>query len=165
MQSIALRFVRWGTAFLILGVWTGYGPLGHYLLGGVERACPWAPVHGHVVLLGWVGCTLFGLVYRALPGWGAPSPRALRLATWHFRLSIASVLGVWANGILGYRLLDHLSPSFYYTPDTQTLNLWLSLDGLFLTLFAVGSILFLIVVFGSTKASVPPGEGGTAVTG
>ena len=120
---------------LVLGVWTGYGPLGHYLLAGVERACPWAPVHAHVVLLGWVGFTLFGLVYRALPGWGTPSPRALVLANWHFRLSIASVLGVWANGILGYRLLDHLVPSFYYTPDTTTLNLWLSLDGLFLTLF------------------------------
>jgi uncharacterized membrane protein YgdD (TMEM256/DUF423 family) len=65
MNAISLRFVRWGAALLVLGVVTGYGPLGHYLLGGAEVACPWAPIHGHVVLLGWVGFTLFGLVYRA----------------------------------------------------------------------------------------------------
>jgi hypothetical protein len=74
VESISLRFVRWGTALPVLGLWTGYGPLHHYLHGGVEVSCPWAPVHGHVVLLGWVGFTLFGLVYPALPGWGTPSP-------------------------------------------------------------------------------------------
>jgi len=112
-------------------------------------ACPWAPVHGHVVLLGWVGFTLFGLVYRALPDWGTPRPRAAKLAAAHFWLSLLAVLGVWANGIYGYRYLDALSPGFYYRPDEEKLRLWLAIDGAFLTVFAVGAILFLLVVFGS----------------
>lgn len=150
-SDLALRFIRWGTGFLVLGLWTGYGPLHHYLHGGVDVACPWAPVHGHVILLGWVGCTLFGLVYRALPDWGTLGPGAAKLAAGHFWLSVVSVIGVFANGIFGYRLLDHLSPSFYYVPDEKTLGLWLTIDGLFLTLFALGGILFLVVVFTTAR--------------
>lgn len=151
MKRISFRFVKWGTALLFLGLWTGYGPFHHYLHGGAEVACPWAPVHGHVVLLGWVGMTIFGLVYRALPGWGTPSPAALKLAAVHLWLSVVSVLGVFVNGIFGYRFLDHLSPGFYYEPDMSTLGKWLSIDVLFLTLFGVGCLLFFWVIFFSTK--------------
>lgn len=158
MKAISLRFIKWGTALLVLGVWTGYGPLMHYLHGGVKVACPWAPVHGHVVLLGWVGFTLFGLVYRVLLDWGAPGPNAVKLAAAHFWLSLASVLGVWINGIFGYRLIDHLAPSFYYKPDTEKLNLWLSIDGGFLTLFGIGCLVFLAVVFGSLKREAREAE-------
>jgi hypothetical protein len=151
LKKLSLRFVKWGTAFLTLGLLTGYGPLFHYLHGGVEVACPWAPIHGHVVLLGWVGLTVFGLVYRALPGWGVPSPGATKLAAAHFWLSVVAVLGVFFNGVFGYRLLDVLSPSFYYVPEMDTLRTWLMIDGLFLTLFAVGCALFFWVIFFSTK--------------
>lgn len=103
------------------------------------------------MLLGWIGLTIFGLVYRALPDWGTPGPGAVKLAMAHLWLSIVSVLGVFANGIFGYRYLDQISPSFYYKPDEGTLRLWLSIDGGFLTLFAVGCVLFLLVVFGGVK--------------
>jgi hypothetical protein len=116
MQGLSLRFVRWGAGLLVLGLLTGYGPLGHYLMGGVKVRCPWAPVHAHVVLLGWVAFTLFGLVYRALPEWGSPTATTVKLATVHFWLSVVSVLGVYANGTFGYRLLDRMSPRFYYRP-------------------------------------------------
>jgi nitric oxide reductase large subunit len=149
VKTIALRFVKWGTGLLVLGLLTGYGPLGHYLHGGVKVACPWAPVHGHVALLGWLGMTVFGLVYRALPDWGTPSASALKLAKGHFWLAVIGVLGVWANGILGYRLIGKISPGFYYKPDTPRLNLWLSIDGWFLSLFALGCVLFMLVVFGT----------------
>lgn len=151
MKSISLRFVKWGSALLVLGALTGYGPLHHYLHGGVEVACPWAPVHGHVALLGWIGFTIFGLVYRALPEWGAPGPGAVKLAAAHFWLSVVSVLGVYANGIFGYRYLNTVSPGFYYKGERETLSLWLSIDGAFLTLYAAGAVLFLLVVFGSTR--------------
>ena len=36
MENLALRFIRWGTGLLVLGLLTGYGPLGHYLMGGVK---------------------------------------------------------------------------------------------------------------------------------
>ncbi len=151
MKKISLRFVRWGTGLLVLGVWTGYGPLHHYIHGGVEVACPWAPVHGHVVLLGWVGLTLFGLVYRALPEWGAVSPRAVKLAAAHLWVSIVAILGVFVNGTFGYRYLDSIAPSFYYEPKVETLQLWLSIDGAFLTLYALGCFLFLWIVFAGVK--------------
>lgn len=155
MKKVSLRFVRWGTALLFLGLWSGYGPFHHYMHGGAaEVSCPWAPVHAHVVLLGWVGLTIFGLVYRALPGWGTLSPAAVKLATVHLWLSVASVLGVWANGIFGYRYFDHVSPGFYYEPEMETLRTWMTIDGLFLSLFGLGCVLFAWVVFFSTKAGV-----------
>jgi len=151
MKRISLRFVKWGTGLLAIGLLTGYGPLAHYLHGGVKVRCPWAPIHAHAVLLGWVGLTIFGLVYRALPEWGTPSPNALKLAKAQLWISIVSVLGIYANGIFGYRLLNRFSPGFYYQPDTKTLNLWLSIDGAFLTLYAVGCVLFMMVLFGNVK--------------
>jgi len=60
------------------------------------------------------------------------------------------VLGVFANGTLGYRLLGHLYGPFYYEPNKQVLNLWLSIDGVFLSIYGVGCVLFLAVVLRST---------------
>jgi len=151
MKNIGLRFVRWGAGLLVLGLLTGYGPLGHYLQGGVEHACPWAPVHGHVATLGWMGMTLFGLVYRAVPGWSNGAAPALRLAHVHFVVCVIAVLGVFANGIIGYRILDAVVEDFYYRPVTSTLNLWLSIDGLFLSLYGVGCLLFLVALLRSTQ--------------
>jgi hypothetical protein len=116
-------------------------------MGGVKVRCPLAPVHAHVVLLGWIAFTLFGLVYRALPDWGTPGAAAVKMAGVHFWLSVVSVLGVYVNGTFGYRLLDRLSPRFYYRPDEAMLRLWLYIDGGFLTLFGVGCILFIWILF------------------
>ena len=151
MENISLRFVRWGTGLLLLALLTGYGPLAHYLHGGVKVACPWAPVHGHVALLGWIGMTIFGLVYRALPNWANGKEPAIRFATVHFYLCAGAILGVWINGNFGYRLLDHLSPSFYYLPDTRILNVWLTIDGLFLSVYGIGCVLFMMTVLRSTN--------------
>jgi nitric oxide reductase large subunit len=150
MDNLALRFIRWGAGLLLLGLLTGYGPLGHYLHGGVEVACPWAPIHGHAALLGWIGMTLFGLVYQALPRWASERSPSFRLAKAHFYICVIAVLGVLINGIFGYRALDLISPSFYYIPDKQVLNLWLSIDGVFLSLYALGCALFLSAVVRST---------------
>ena len=159
MDRLALRFIRWSTGFLVVGLLTGYGPLAHYLHGGVEVACPWAPVHGHVSLLGWLGMAVFGLVYKQLPSWSNGASPSLRLARAHFLACLGGVLGVYANGIFGYRALNLVSDGFYYVPDTKVLNLWLSIDGAFLSLYGVGCVLFLIVVFSSTRYPVSPTSG------
>jgi len=151
MDNLALQFIRWSAGFLVLGLLTGYGPLGHYLMGGVKVACPWAPVHGHVALLGWLGMAIFGLVYKALPSWGNGAPPSLRMARAHFYACVVAVIGVLANGILGYRLLDFFFDGFYYEPEKAALNLWLSVDGVFLSLYGVGCGLFLAVVLRSTS--------------
>jgi hypothetical protein len=134
MDNLALRFIRWSSGLLVLGLITGYGPLGHYLMAGVKVACPWAPIHGHVALLGWLGMAVFGLVYKALPSWAHGVLPSLRLAQAHFYVCAVAVLGVLANGIIGYRILDVFFAGFYYEPKTAVLNLWLSIDGAFLTL-------------------------------
>jgi hypothetical protein len=159
MDDLALRFVRWSAGFLVLGLQTGYGPLGHYLMGGVKIACPWAPVHGHVALLGWLGMAAFSLVYKALPGWAHGATPALGLARAHFFACVIGVLGVLANGIVGYRLLGRLYGPFYYQPNTAVLNLWLSIDGVFLSVYGFGCLLFLVVVLRSTRyaGQGPPG--------
>jgi heme/copper-type cytochrome/quinol oxidase subunit 1 len=151
MENLSLRFIRWSVGLLLLGLLTGYGPLGHYLLGGVEHACPWSPIHGHIGILGWIGMTIFGLVYQAIPRWANGKSPSLRLAKAHFVICVTAVLGIMANGIFGYRLLDLISPSFYYIPNKQYLNLWLSIDGIFLTLYGLGCAIFMIVVLRSTE--------------
>ena len=151
MDNLALRFIRWSAGLLILALLTGYGPLGHYLHGGVEIACPWAPIHGHVSLLGWLGMTAFGLVYKALPSWSGGVAPPLRLARAHFVACVVGVLGVCVNGIFGYRLIDYFYGGFYYEPNKRLLNLWLAIDGMFLSLYGLGCLLFLVVVLRSTR--------------
>jgi hypothetical protein len=90
-----------------------------------------------------------GLVYRALPDWGTPSASAAKLAKGHFWLAVVGVLGAWANGIFGYRLIGRISPGFYYKPDTPRLNLWLSIDGWFLLSSPSVASSFMLVVFGT----------------
>lgn len=160
MENLSLRFIRWGAGLLVLGLVSGYGPLGHYLMMGTEQQCSWAPVHGHEVLLGWVGMTLFGLVYRALPGWASGRPPALGLARAHFKLAVTGSLGVLINGILDYIVIGNLTPSVFTERGGQ--NLWLAIDGMFLTLYGVGCILFLVVLLRSTAYRA---EGRGASTG
>ena len=66
MENLGLRFVRRGAGLLVLGLVTGYGPLGHYLQSGVTHACPWAPmlnlwlsIDGVFLSLYGVGCLVF----------------------------------------------------------------------------------------------------------
>ncbi len=132
MHNLALRFIRWGTGLLVLGLITGYGPLGHYLMGGSIPSCPAAPVHGHSILLGWVGMTLFGLVYRALPNWSGGKPPALGLARAHFTCCVVGMLGAFANGTFGYAILKLVNDGFYYHAWTELwLGEWISADAVF----------------------------------
>jgi hypothetical protein len=155
MDNLALRFIRWSAGLLVLGLLTGYGPLAHYLHGGVAVACPWAPIHGHVALLGWLGMAIFGLVYKALPSWANGASPSRGLAKNNFNACVVGVIGVVANGKLGYRIHDFVSDGGYYEPDKAVLNLWLSIDGVFLSLYGIGCGLFLAVVLGSTRYAPP----------
>jgi hypothetical protein len=158
MENLSLRFIRWGAGLLVLGLLSGLGPLGHYLLMGTERQCSWAPIHGHVALLGWVGMTLFGLVYRALPTWASGEAPDLGLVRAHFFFSALGIVGVLTNGILGYLVIGHLTPAVFSERGGQ--NFWLATDGVFLALFGVGCVLFLLVLRRSTRyrAEAAPGN-------
>ena len=152
MNNWALRFVRWGMGLSVLGLVTGYFPLGHYLMKDALPSCPSAPVHGHTILLSFVGMTMFGLVYRALPAWMPSGEPPLTLVRWHFWLAVAGVIGVCLNGTVGYEVLAALQPDFYYSgaASQSVRNLWFAIDGVFLTLYAGGCCVFLVVVIGKT---------------
>lgn len=153
MNNWALKFVRWGMGLTLVGLITGYVPLGHYLMKDALPSCPVAPVHGHTILLTFVGMTMFGLVYRALPAWMDQSDPPLGLVRTHFRLAVAGIVGVSVNGTIGYEILAFLTqPEFYYNgPAGQTVrNLWFGIDGVFLTLYGAGCVILLYIVMRKT---------------
>jgi cbb3-type cytochrome oxidase subunit 1 len=153
MNNWALKFVRWGMGLTILGLLTGYIPLGHYLMKDSLPSCPAAPVHGHTILLSFIGMTMFGLAYRALPAWMGTGEPPVGLVRTHFWLAVVGIIGVCVNGTLGYEYLALLvQPGFYYIGDTgQTVrNLWFGIDGAFLTLYAIGCVIFLYIVMKKT---------------
>lgn len=160
LNNSALKFVRWGAGLTMLGLVTGYFPLGHYLMTDAMPSCPTAPVHGHVIMLSFVGMTMFGLAYRALPAWMGNRLPPLGLIRTHFWLAVAGVIGVVVNGTIVYEALGHLvQPGFYYLEaDGQFVrNLWFGLDGAFLTLYGVGCVIFLYIVMTRTAyAPVAP---------
>ena len=153
MNNCALKFVRWGMGLTVLGLVTGYVPLGHYLMKDALPSCPTAPVHGHTILLSFVGMTMFGLAYRALPAWMHGVQPPLGLIRWHFWLAVVGVVGTCLNGTIGYEILGLLQPDFYYGgPAAQNVrNLWFAIDGAFLTLYAAGCLVFLYIVVGRTS--------------
>jgi hypothetical protein len=165
MSNWALKFIRWGAGLTVLGLVTGYFPLGHYLMLGAIPSCPSAPVHGHTILLSFVGMTLFGLTYRALPAWIAGEP-PLRLVRWHFWLAVVGVLGVVANGTIGYSIIGAIDSGFYYAAagPAALRNLWFAIDGLFLTIYAAGCIVFLYVVKSKTRYAPAPVAGSMSRT-
>ncbi|HEX9967826.1 MAG TPA: hypothetical protein VGB06_07760 [Solirubrobacterales bacterium] len=157
MNNWSLRFVRWGMGLTLLGLITGYFPLGHYLMKDALPSCPAAPVHGHTILLSFVGMTVFGLAYRALPAWMGNSEPPIRLVRTHFWLAVVGIIGVCANGTLGYEVLTLLvQPGFYYigTEGQAVRNLWFGIDGAFLTLYAAGCVIFLYILM--TKTAYTP---------
>ena len=153
MNNWALKFIRWGMGLALLGLVTGYFPLGHYLMKDALPSCPTAPVHGHTILLSFVGMTMFGLAYRALPAWMEGAEAPLSLVRGHFWLTAVAVIGVSLNGTIGYELLGLLQPDFYYAGAAaqNVRNLWFVIDGAFLTLYAAGCSLFLYIVVAKTS--------------
>lgn len=156
MSSIndwSLRFVRWGMGLAVLGLLTGYVPLGHYLMKDSLPSCPAAPVHGHTILLAFVGMSVFGLLYRALPGWSEGVVVPIAPVRAHFWLAVVGTLGTCINGTIGYEFLAvFIQPHFYYLgPAGQNVrNLWFAVDGLFLTIYGVGCLIFLYVLATTT---------------
>jgi len=74
-MSLANRFILAGIAYGIIGMLMG-------LAMGATGKFDMAPVHAHIILLGWVSMVLFGLLYR-----GIPAMEKETLAAWQFWIS------------------------------------------------------------------------------
>ena len=153
IENWALRFVRWGMGLTMLGLLMGFAPLGHYLLKDAIPSCPSAPIHGHTILLSFVGMPMFGLIYRVLPAWMTGGPPPIALIRTHFRLSVAGIVGIVINGAVVYELIGHvIQPGFYYAgPSGQfARSIWFGLDGAFLTMYGAGCVIFLYILMKRT---------------
>jgi nitric oxide reductase large subunit len=145
----------------VIGLFVGYIPLGHYLMQGAIPSCPAAPVHGHTILLSFLGMTVFGLGYRALPTWMGDTQAPLGLIRAHFWLAVVGVIGVTINGTFGYELLGTVQPNFYYLAGDGAgiRDLWFGIDGIFLTLYGIGCLIFLHVFMTRTSYSTVSNPG------
>jgi hypothetical protein len=161
LSDWALKFVRWGSGLGVVGLITGYFPLGHYLMKDSLPSCPAAPVHGHTILLSFVGMTIFGLAYGVMPQWLAAKEPPLSLVRTHFWLVVFGTIGVCVNGTIGYEVLAmFVKPGFYYAGHAAqgVRNLWFGIDGIFLSIYGAGCGVFLYVLmkhtaYGSVRSS------------
>jgi len=71
---MGLRFIKIAVVYLVIGATLGLGM-------GMAQTFTLAPVHAHLVLLGWASLALAGIVYHLYP-----TACETRLARIHFRL-------------------------------------------------------------------------------
>lgn len=71
---MGLRFLKIAVVYLVIGAALG-------LTMGITQKLALAPVHAHILLLGWASLALAGLVYHLYP-----AASRTRLARWHFWL-------------------------------------------------------------------------------
>lgn len=150
MNEYSLKFVKYGMLLAVVGLVFGYGPLFHYLMGDAIPSCPAAPIHGHIILLSFIGMSLFGLLYKALPDWaGSAFEPPLHLIKLHLKISVIAIIGVIINGSVGYQFLNHfMLNGFYYLEEEGQFvrNIWFSIDGVFLSLYGLGIVIFLHIL-------------------
>jgi hypothetical protein len=68
-------------------------------------------------------------------------------------LAVVAIIGVCFNGTVGYEVLGILvQPGFYYlgSQGEDVRNLWFAIDGVFLTAYAIGCMVFLYIVMTRT---------------
>ncbi|MGB2818124.1 MAG: hypothetical protein WBA53_00610 [Burkholderiaceae bacterium] len=82
---MALRFLKVAVVYLVLGACLGLGM-------GISGKFTLAPVHAHLLLLGWASLALAGLVYHCYP-----DASKTRLGRFHFWLHNIGLPGFMAG--------------------------------------------------------------------
>jgi len=148
MQT-GVRFIRWGLGLLVFGIFIGFGIIGHYIKGAQYAtgdmfmhnvtlwfACPWT-LAVYTVQGGSVGMILIGTMYLALGRSFQVPDREGQTSLW---LCIAGLICVFLTGYVGYFVVDHFWPAFYYTPVAEGKNVWLVAQALSIALYWLGVI-------------------------
>jgi hypothetical protein len=158
---IGVKFIRSGLGLLVFGIFVGFGPIGHYMIGaqynngpmflknvGLWFACPWTlsvyAIQGGAAVMIALGAmyVALGRVFAIPEGSGRPG----------FYLCTAGLLTVFLTGYIGYFVVDKMYPSFYYTPIETGKNLWLISQALSIALYWLGIISILLNVRTITKS-------------
>ncbi len=128
MSRLDTLFLRISVVYIMAGLLMGIGMAASQNHGMM-------PAHAHINLVGWVAMTIFGLVYRVYPN-AAESPLA-KAHFWFANLG-ALLLTVGVTGITAG-----------YPESFEPLAIVGSI------LFAIGMLLFAIVVYTRVAASEP----------
>jgi hypothetical protein len=153
--QIGVRFIRWGLGLLVFGIFIGFGIIGHYVVGAQYEtghrfmenvtlwfACPWT-LSVYAIQAGALGMIVIGTMYLAL---GRSFPISAEQGRLGLALCVAGLLTVFATGYVGYFVVDHIWPTFYYTPVTSGKNAWLAAQALSIALYWMGVISILLNV-------------------
>jgi hypothetical protein len=158
-SRLGAGFIRWGTGLFIFGLIIGYGPLLHYMHGAIEGdigpvflknltlwfACPWT-LAVYVAQIGGLGMIAIGVSVLTF----ARDGRVSALGTGARRslgLCIFGVLAEFFTGYVGYFVVAHFWPNFYFTPIEAGKNVWLALQGVSIAFYVAG----VIFAFGAIK--------------
>jgi hypothetical protein len=89
---MGIKFIRVAVAYLLIGACVGLGM-------GMAQQFTLAPVHAHLLLLGWASMALAGLIYLLYPTAGAT--RLARIHFWVHNLALPAfmvALGLYLTG-------------------------------------------------------------------
>jgi hypothetical protein len=94
--NMGLRFIKIAVVYLLLGT-----TLGAYM--GANEVFTLAPVHAHILLLGWVSLALAGIVYHLYPAAG--ETRLARIHFWVHNLVLPPFMVVLALFLTGTKAM------------------------------------------------------------
>jgi hypothetical protein len=153
--QIGVKFIRWGLGLLVFGIFIGFGIIGHYLIGAqymtghmfMENvtlwfACPWT-LAVYSVQGGSAAMIALGTMYISLGRVFAIPESSGQVG---FLFCTASLIAVFLTGYVGYFVVDHIWPSFYYTPIADGKKVWLIAQALSIALYWLGVISILLDV-------------------
>ena len=142
------RFIRTGSWLVLLGMVMSFGMVMHYVVGAqydtgeqflknvsLWYACPWT-LSTAVVLLGSVGMLAIGAILAVL-GKHAAAANGAGQDTARLLCTVALV-GIFLTGYVGYFVIDHFWPTFYYSQIRDGKNVWLFLQLGCMILYTIG---------------------------
>jgi hypothetical protein len=98
-------------------------------------ACPWT-LSTAVVLLGSVGMLAIGAIMIVLGK--HESATATETTDLARLLCMIALVGMFLTGYVGYFVIDHFWPKFYYLPVKDGKNVWLFMQLACMVLYAIG---------------------------
>lgn len=148
--ELGWKFIRWGLGLFILGFFTGFVPILHYMLGA--QAGDVGPVFLKNITLWWgcpailaeltlkaggLGMIAIGLCYVAAGRQGASPDISIheRIAP---MLCAGGLIAELVAAAAGFVICNIFWPNFYFQPVPAGKNVWLAVQGLSIAIYAVG---------------------------
>jgi hypothetical protein len=134
---------------VLLGFVMSFGMVLHYVVGAqcnnseqflknvtLWFACPWT-LSTAVVLGGALGMIAIGAIYAIL-GKLPQAPRVTGMEQAALPLCTIALIAMFLTGYVGYFVVDHFWPAFYYSSVKDGKNMWLFMQLACMVLYAIG---------------------------